>query len=100
MKTMKFFLPLPFVLALVLSITSCPSNNGHSPFDILAGRSTPEDLLADQGTSLGVFVTNTQVSLQSTISVTRGSPYTFYAGIKNATGSTLSISSSGADRIQ
>ncbi|MBL8994937.1 MAG: hypothetical protein JNM63_16435, partial [Spirochaetia bacterium] len=98
MKT-TFSVPTFSILALAfLLLTGCPSGNGHSPFDVLAGRSSVEDVLSDQGNSQGMILQKSLVAGSQTATVSKGSSYTFSAYVKNATGSAVTTSS--VDKIQ
>lgn len=84
--------------SVILFLTGCPSGNGHGPFDVLAGRSSVDDLLSDQGNSQGMILQKSLVAGSQSPSVYRGSSYAFSAYVKNATGNTVSTTS--LDKIQ
>jgi len=95
----KFFFPTFYILSLgAFFLTGCPSGNGHSPFDVLAGRSSIDDVLSDQGNSQGMILQKSLVSGSQTPNVTRGSSYTFGAYVKNSTGAAVTTTS--VDKIQ
>lgn len=86
------------IISVIFLLSGCATDNGHGPFDVLAGRSSVDDVIGDQGNSQGLFLQKSLVAGSQSPSVTRGSSYSFSAYVKNGTGSAYSTTT--LDKIQ
>jgi hypothetical protein len=87
---MKKTIAHALLLALLLALVSCPSSNGHAPFDVLTGRIDLNQALIDNG--LLDLVYPTQVSYYSS-SVYRSSAASISIFLMNGSSSTYTFKS-------
>ena len=87
---MKKAIASVMLLALLLALVSCPSSNGHAPFDVLTGRIDLNQALIDNG--LLDLVYPTQVYYYSS-TVNRTSPPSVTVHLMNGSSSSYSFKS-------